>query len=138
MLTSLVAPILTSSSVIQQLLTDLSVAKMLTWKSFVLIYDESIGREDIKKVISKLSKFGTMTVLNLGPPEKVTKNGIKMIFDGARAFELGQKFISIVSKNVANDLFDEVSFDNVQNKHTQWNLHIVATAYNGHPLIMAT
>lgn len=106
--TSFISPVVDPVSILTQLMVDLRTSKTITWKSHVVIYDQKVPQDTLTNLINELRTQGFITLMDLGDPARVTARSIQEVFAGARPYDLGNKFVSLVSKEVVPALKNAV------------------------------
>ncbi len=59
-------------------------------------------------LVKQLRLFGSITVLNLGEVSQISRNTVRETLGNINAYQLGNKFLALVSKRVVPTLFEEV------------------------------
>eukprot|EP00090_Calanus_glacialis_P014319 TRINITY_DN2308_c0_g1_i1.p1 TRINITY_DN2308_c0_g1~~TRINITY_DN2308_c0_g1_i1.p1 ORF type:complete len:839 (-),score=174.35 TRINITY_DN2308_c0_g1_i1:100-2616(-) len=108
---SVLIPVVGPGTGLVQLLADLRHQNTLTWKSFIVIHDDSITKELGDSIHRVLAKDASVAMFNLGAVEPGNAEGkIKKMLTGFPAHDLGNKFLILTRKNIVKD-FIQVAED---------------------------
>jgi len=119
--TSMMIPVVSPGTSIAQLLADLRDMNTLTWKSFIIIHDDSISKELGETIHRILAKDAAVAMFDLGmvtPGDAESK--IRSMLKGFPAHDLGNKFLIITRKNIIKPFIDVAESLNMFGVESQW------------------
>ena len=126
---SFISPLIDHHTTLQQLMVDMRTSNTVRWKSHVIIYDSSITMDTLDALVMELRKNnGFITLMDLGETSQVTKSMLMDTFNGVRAYDLGNKFVAAVSKDIVTPLRETVFIIDPPATANRWSLisHVVS------------
>ena len=94
---------------VQQIALDLYTFDTIDWENIVLIFDSSVNQQELDPIVRNLrEKNGFLTIFDLGDANSVSRMSLQNSFKDVKPYEVGHKFIALVSKNVAPLLMETV------------------------------
>jgi len=136
--TSILSPQVDATSTMEQILIDLKTTDTMKWSSFVFVYDSSITPEMQTKMLDEMKKGAgsTFSSHDLGNTADVTRPQINKLFRDMQIKDLGGKCLLAVSKDIVDQILEEIRDSGLMTIKTQF-LFMISDTNSGDDKVLS-
>merc|ERR1719151_75649 len=136
--TSILSPLVDATSTLEQILIDLKTTDTMRWSSFIFVYDSSITPEMQTKMLAEMKKGAgaTFSSHDMGNTNEVTRPKINKLFRDMKIKDLGGKWLLAVSKDIVDQILEEIRDSGLMSIKTQF-LFMISDTNSGDDKILS-
>lgn len=128
-------PLISRGEELPQILLDLRSSNVYTWKTAVVLYDDTLSRDQVTKVVKSLTtessnlkmNFAAVSLIKLNTHSSLNqiRKSINDIFSVLNTETVGRNFVAIVSIEIVEILMEFAKAAQFVNTQSQW-LYVVS------------